>query len=187
MHAIDSISSEHRLIERVVAVIEQATARLELRERVAPSLFSEAIQFLQTFMPAWHEAKEEQVFFPAMVDHGMSGYGGPICAMLFEHQRGHDLADALARAVAAWVAGDETAKRKVSSNAREYASFLRAHIAKEERILFPTALRIIPAQDDAALMTALAHVEDEQGGEAAKRDHAAAVQHLEGELLAEQH
>ncbi len=89
--------------------------------------------------------------------------------------------------MAAWVAGDETAKRSVSSNAREYASFLRAHIAKEKRILFPTALRVIAAQDDAALMAGFAHVEDEHAADAAKTDHAAAAQHLEGELLAEQH
>jgi len=126
----DVLRDEHVLILRALDLLEAAGARLERRQGPDESWWQRLIAWLRGFADRNHHAKEEGVLFPALERAGVpGGEGGPIGVMLEEHGQG--------RALVAALASPDAAIRAAS--ARAYADLLRAHIDKENGVLFPLA------------------------------------------------
>jgi hemerythrin-like domain-containing protein len=167
MRATLSLSSDHRVIERVIAALEVAANRLEAGDRVDPQFFLDAARFIAGFADGLHHRKEEGVLFEAMAANGMPTDGGPIAVMLYEHDQGRDFTLGMREAAERLAAGDESARRLVVDNARGYATLLRQHIFKEDNILFPMAGRVIPAAQQDAVFAAFERIERESGASGA--------------------
>src|SRR4030067_775898 len=88
MEATDILMAEHRVIERLLAVLNTATERLEQGQPLLPGFFIDASDFIKGFADGCHHRKEEGVLFEAMVSHGMPRLGGPIAVMLADHEQG---------------------------------------------------------------------------------------------------
>ena len=94
---------------------------------------------MKNFADGCHHKKEEGVLFVALVENGMSKEAGPVAVMLAEHEEGRRLTCAMREGAERVQAGDQTAISQVVQNALGYATLLRQHIQKEDRILFPMA------------------------------------------------
>lgn len=123
---IQQMMDEHRVIERVLDALEAAADR-----DVALDFYSKAVDFIANFADGLHHAKEEERFFPVLEQKGIPRDGGPIGVMLAEHEMGRGF---VARMRAGIEAEDRDAVRAASL---EYAALLRAHIQKEDQVLFP--------------------------------------------------
>ena len=166
MEAAKILMEEHRVIERVLTSLEVAAARLKAGEEIRPGFFLTAAEFIKKFADRSHHNKEEGVLFPAMEKAGIPNEGGPIGVMLAEHQEGRRLTAAMREAADKLAAGDATAREQVVDNALQYVVLLRAHIAKEDGILYPMADRAIqgPAPEEFSLaFKQMAHEETSQG------------------------
>ncbi len=128
----DVLRAEHVLILRVLDALEVAAARLEDGAGPGDRWWTAAIAWLREFADRTHHAREERGLFPALVAAGLHA-GGPVEVMLAEHAEGRSLVEAMARRSAAARA----------AAARDYVSLLRAHIEKENEILFPLAETIL--------------------------------------------
>ena len=82
MEATKILIDEHRVIERVLAVLEKAADRLEVDQGVQADYFLNAAEFIKGFADGCHHRKEEGVLFPAMEAAGIPRQGGPIGVML---------------------------------------------------------------------------------------------------------
>jgi hemerythrin-like domain-containing protein len=151
MSATDELRTEHRAIERMLAVLETAAQRLEQGERVRPDLLRQSVDFVRNFADGCHHAKEEENLFPRMEARGVPRQGGPIGVMLFEHDEGRAFVGAIAAAIDAYESDGLSAAGVIVENARGYVDLLRQHIMKEENVLFPMADRVLSAADQAEL------------------------------------
>lgn len=88
MTATEELMTEHRAIERMLAVLDAAGGRLEAGERVRPDLLREAVDFVRNFADRCHHGKEEDNLFPRLEELGVRREGGPLGVMLFEHDEG---------------------------------------------------------------------------------------------------
>jgi len=120
---------EHRVILRALDALERAAEGLAAARPLPDGAWSGLLDWLRAFADRNHHAKEERSLFPAMVKAGVPSEGGPIGVMLEEHERGRALIQAM----------DRGAPADRAARAREYAALLRAHIAKENDVLFPLA------------------------------------------------
>lgn len=161
MEAIDVLMAEHRVIERVLVALETAAGRLSRGEAVRPGLFADAADFAAGFADGCHHRKEEGVLFPAMTAHGEA----PIDVMLEEHEAGRVLVRQM-RAAARRLEGDPSAASQVVAAARGYIALLRDHIEKEDEMLFPMADELIPASEQAGVLSRFDDVEHEETGPA---------------------
>jgi len=182
MQATDILSSEHRVIERVIAAVATAANRLEAGEAVRPGFFLDAAQFIKGFADGCHHRKEEGVLFQTMVENGLSVQGGPIGVMLYEHDQGRAYTKGMREAAEKLQAGDASAKSDVIANARGYAALLTQHIHKEDSILFPLAGRVIPEDQHAAVLEGFEHVEHDETGEGVHEKYLALAEALEKEI-----
>jgi hemerythrin-like domain-containing protein len=140
---IEVLMNEHRLIEQVLGSLE--TFGLEVEGGLAPErpLLADYGAFFRGFADACHHGKEEDVLFQRMIERGFSRESGPVAVMLHEHTVGRACVSALRKAGDG--SGPLTAveTQLVLENASAFVPLLRAHIQKEDRILYPMALRLL--------------------------------------------
>ena len=182
MKATEILMAEHRVIERVVAAMDQAALRLESGETVRPEFFLDAADFVKGFADGCHHMKEEQVLFQAMVENGLSTEKGPVAVMLSEHEQGRAFIRQLRESALRLQAGDRSAASDVSLSARGYAELLRQHIQKEDLVLFPMADRVIPQGKYDEVFEGFERVEHEETGEGVHEKYLALAESLEKEL-----
>ena len=149
--ATEMLSDEHRLIERVLGVMEKLT-----QDSLVGSLESwkKALDFVRHFADQCHHLKEEKILFPAMEEHGIPNEGGPIGMMLIEHEEGRSYVRSMFAAIARLEANEQAARESLLASARAYIRLLREHIQKEDQILFHIADDVIPAEEQKQLLRA---------------------------------
>jgi hemerythrin-like domain-containing protein len=172
MKATAILIHEHEVISQALAVLDAMAARLAGVGSVAAPDVEQLLEFFVVFADRCHHAKEEGILFPALEAAGMPKDGGPIGVMLDEHEAGRGLVGRLRQDAAAAAAGDAHARRRFTEAAHEYVALLEAHIAKENRVLFPGADGMLTDADDRAITAAFQrHEELEMGPGTHERFH----------------
>lgn len=150
---------EHKLILRMIALVEQNTALVEQGKFRNWQFFLDAVDFIRNYADRFHHAKEEDVLFVALIKNGMPEKQSPIEAMHMEHDQGRAHVRAIEEAAQKALDGEAGQTALIVENARGYASLLRGHIAKEDDILYPLAERILPQELRGGMRDAYASAE----------------------------
>jgi hemerythrin-like domain-containing protein len=104
----------------------------------------EFAEFFKNFADKCHHGKEEDRLFVALVKHGFPKEHGPIAVMLAEHTMGRDHVGVLASIGNGSGPLTEDERRRLCDHAEAYSMLLRAHIQKEDTVLYPMAVRTLP-------------------------------------------
>jgi hemerythrin-like domain-containing protein len=179
MEATNILMSEHRVIERVLTAMEKAVEALTKGRAVKPEFFLGAAEFIKGFADGCHHAKEEKVLFEAMVKAGVPKAGGPVGMMLLEHEQGRAFVRSMRAGVEKWQSGHEEGRAEVIKAARGYIDLLRAHIYKEDKILFPLADDAILWEEQEQITKDFERIEHEETGEGVHEKYLALADKLE--------
>lgn len=139
----DRLIDEHRLILRMLTVLEKRALRVADGAAPDAEFFLAAVDFIRNYADRFHHAKEEDILFAALVANGMPREHSPVAAMLLEHEEGRAHVRALEAAALAVQAGESGRAREIAEHAIAYLELLREHIDKEDHILYPLAERLI--------------------------------------------
>jgi hemerythrin-like domain-containing protein len=170
------LGDEHRIIERVLAVLQKLTTK---PVENALDDWKKALDFFSHFADKCHHFKEEQVLFPAMEEHGIPREGGPIGMMLMEHEEGRGYVRAMVAAIRLVETKNEVAKEILIEKAKAYLQLLREHIQKEDEILFRIADDVIPPDEQKALLRSFEEHEAKEIGEGVHEKYLRLVEELE--------
>lgn len=154
--------NEHRVIERMLGVVDRACDRIEKGQEVEQELFVSAADFFKNFADKCHHSKEEKLLFEKMQERGVSGEVGPIAVMLREHQDGRAHVKRIAELSAAKMS-KKTTEGLVKAS-RLYVDLLSKHIQKEDNILYPMANQILTKEDQEELENGFEEVEEKVMG-----------------------
>jgi hemerythrin-like domain-containing protein len=150
---------EHKLILRMIGLVEANTALMEAGRFRDWQFFLDAVDFIRNFADRFHHAKEEDVLFTALVANGMPAQNSPVAAMLMAHDQGRAFVRGLEEAAQKALEGEPGQIPLIAENARGYAALLRDHIDKEDNILYPLAERVLPEAPRPAMVAAYAQAE----------------------------
>lgn len=156
---------EHDIILLVLNGIERGAGSLQTTLADEPEWLDTIVDFVRNFADRCHHGKEEKHLFVRLEARGIPRTGGPIGVMLQEHEQGRAFIRATADATPAAKAGEAPALEAAQANLLGYVELLRAHIAKENDILFPMADQVLTEQDQQELEDAFERVEAEEMGE----------------------
>ena len=165
MTPTETLEHEHEIILVALGAVEREMRQIQAGGPVPVGQVEQMIGFIQNFADRCHHAKEEDLLFVRMQERGMPVQGGPIGVMLQEHDEGRRMVRAAAEALPRAAAGDAGATATLTMNLLGFVRLLRAHIDKENNILYPMADQILTAADQADLTTAFDRVEAEEMGE----------------------
>ena len=142
MKATDILSSEHRVIERVIAALESASDRLEAGQPVRAGFFLDAADFIKGFADGCHHVKEEGVLFPLMRQGGSPMIAHPIAQMRHEHDEHQQTLAQFRELTQDFVApADACASwQRLYAELATFCNDLRDHIVLENEVLFPRVL-----------------------------------------------
>ncbi|UCE67484.1 MAG: hemerythrin domain-containing protein [Candidatus Zixiibacteriota bacterium] len=164
MDPIEKLMDEHQNILAGIDILARNADRLEKGEKVDPRFFNEAIDFIRNYADRYHHAKEEDILFKKMEKAGFPVEGGPIAVMLSEHDQGRHYVRAMEKANERYIVGDKSAVNEIAENAKSYVYLLRAHIDKEDRILYPMARNALGESGIEAMRPDFDRVEKEKSG-----------------------
>lgn len=155
---------EHKLILRMISLVEQNTALLEKGKFRNWQFYLDAVDFIRNYADRFHHAKEEDVLFVELVKNGMPEKQSPIEAMHIEHDEGRAHVRAMEEAAQKALTGETGQAVIIAEHAKGYAALLRGHIEKEDEILYPLAERILPEGVRDKMLTAYATAEEQTPG-----------------------
>ncbi len=155
---------EHRLILRMIGLLEQNVARMEEGRFRDWQFFLDGVDFIRNYADRFHHAKEEDVLFRALVQNGMPEQNSPVAAMLMAHDQGRASVREMEEAAQRALSGESGQVPVIAEHARAYAALLRDHIDKEDSILYPLAERVLPEGLRPAMVEAYAAAEAKTPG-----------------------
>lgn len=147
-YASEYLVKEHKGILVGLQILEKMIQLVRGNALHDQSDISEIINFLKLFADKCHHGKEEGLLFPLMEKYGIPKEKGPIGQMLTEHDAGRELIRKMSDAGSA----SELNKALFIESAENYIRLLRAHIEKENTILFPMGDKVIPVEQQPALI-----------------------------------
>jgi hemerythrin-like domain-containing protein len=162
---IDVLMEEHRLIEQVLGSLESYTVAVEGGLAVERPRVADYGEFFKGFADACHHGKEEDILFQRMIERGFPEDSGPLAVMYHEHNEGRARVRILRNAgLDEGPIGDEE-RGALLTAATEFIPLLRQHIIKEDRILYPMALRALTGPELDQMETAFEEFEKRMAAE----------------------
>ena len=157
--AIEILMDEHRLIERVLGSLESYVAGIEQGLTPERQALADYAAFFRGFADACHHGKEEDLQFQRMIERGFPRETGPLAVMFHEHVLGRARVAALRELGEAQGPLAPVEVQLAVENGASFVELLRAHILKEDAVLYPMAERLLSGLEWDALETAFAGFE----------------------------
>lgn len=146
--ATSNLENDHVHILRLIDVMEQIT----VRKGVDAVHLEMIVDLIRHYADGLHHAKEENLLFPKMVEKGFSFQQGPIAVMMHDHTVGRSYVKGIADAIPVYRSRNQLAWNDIVRNMRGYIDLLRAHIGKENNVLFRMADNALSADEQKALL-----------------------------------
>jgi hemerythrin-like domain-containing protein len=164
MKATQQLKDEHEGIKLMLNIIEIISNNLEKGNELNITHYEKILEFIKGFADKCHHGKEEDILFPALIDHGMSKEGGPIAVMLHEHQLGRGYIKSLSIAFEDFKKGNNQSVKAIISSSMSYIELLRNHIEKENNILFMMADKALNETEQSEIFDAFEKLEVDRIG-----------------------
>ncbi|MEN6474392.1 MAG: hemerythrin domain-containing protein [Syntrophaceae bacterium] len=172
MQPIEELKHEHAIIMKVLDAAAFEVMRISQTYKINPGKMAAMLDFFKGFVDRCHHTKEELHLFPLMERRGQPRDTGPLAVMLEEHTLGRIYLKTASKALSLVDKGDQASIDEVGGNLGAYVDLLKAHIAKENNVLFPLADSLLSPEDRSELKKAFAEVEERiMGPEAHERYH----------------
>lgn len=164
MKATQQLKDEHEGIKIMLSIMEAIYKSIEKGKELNIDHYEKILDFLKGFVDKCHHGKEEEILFPALVDHGMSKESGPVAVMLYEHQLGRSHIKVISDGFSEFRTGNKQAVNTINSSSADYVELLRNHIDKENHILFMMADKILDDSEQSKIFDAFEKLESEKIG-----------------------
>jgi hemerythrin-like domain-containing protein/rubredoxin len=128
---------EHRLIERMVDVVETELTRMKEQSALDPVFIDVAVDFFRTYADRCHHGKEEDILFKQLEEKELSEDNKKVMDELIEeHTHARKTVGKLKDAKTRFVEGDRSALSDVEAILKELSQFYPRHIEKEDKHFF---------------------------------------------------
>ncbi len=156
MMPIGPLMIEHRLTERMIALMKKESSEME--EGQADIQFLGAIvDFFRTYVDLCHHGKEEDILFRSLDCKELSpGHRQIMDKLLEDHARAREMVAGLEMAKIKCSAGDLYSMTKVKEMISEITVLYAEHIEKEDRQFFIPSMSYFSEADRNAMLSEMA-------------------------------
>ncbi|MBI5231914.1 MAG: hemerythrin domain-containing protein [Coriobacteriales bacterium] len=147
------LMKEHRLIERVVALLQAELAAIDERGSANTTLIATSAEFLHTYADLCHHGKEEDILFRDLHDKPMTSEDADIMRGLTEdHKLSRRLVGTLVDANRRYANGEMAALGEIRSAASKLVELYPRHIATEDKVFFKPAMEYFTEGERAEML-----------------------------------
>lgn len=153
MQARAPLMIEHRLIERMISVINKTITKIEAEHKVDPDFVDQAVDFIRIYADRTHHGKEEDILFRELKNKPLTDQDRQIMKELIEeHVFGRQTTKALVAANKRFRDGDTTAIEEIAVKLKILTEFYPKHIEKEDKVFFPSVRSYFSEEEDQAML-----------------------------------
>jgi hemerythrin-like domain-containing protein/rubredoxin len=139
---------EHRIIERMVPVLEEEISRMKKTGKADPQLIVSAVEFFRTYADRTHHGKEENILFKALESKTLDDVHAAVMEELREeHEYAKATVGRLLEGRDMWLRGDERALDHIGAALKALAELYPGHIEKEDRRFFYPAMTYLSQEE----------------------------------------
>jgi hemerythrin-like domain-containing protein len=185
MYPIDILLDEHKLVERVIDLVEQIRDRLKEEKEVPATVFWKLVDFLYNYSDVIHHSKEEDVLFAKMQDYAEklpTAVKDQIAVLIDQHLQGLDLANEMHKAIRDYKRGSAGARKRILQAVTSYVELMKPHFQSEEDDVFPAMVKVLSKADKDQMKADFDRFDRLVGGAEAHKRYERVVSELEKEL-----
>jgi branched-chain amino acid transport system ATP-binding protein len=145
--ALNIIRDEHRSIGAILQGMEYFVERIRTRKaKIDARVFSAMIYYLDTFSERYHHPKEDRYLFSALRRRGREA-AAIVADLELEHAAEGETLKRLEQCAMRYAEGGDREFPAFAEAVAKYVRETRAHMEKEESIVFPLAEKLLDAAD----------------------------------------
>lgn len=153
MMPIGPLMIEHRLIERMVALLRGELEEIGRGGSIDAVFIDSAVDFFRTYADRTHHGKEEDILFRDLDGKDLAPEHAEVMEELVrEHVYARKTVSALVEAKEAYLLGDGQALDTVSSNLGILIDFYPEHIEKEDKHFFIPCMEYLDQEERDAML-----------------------------------
>lgn len=153
MMPIGPLMKEHRLIERMVRLMERELRRISEKNRADPGFIDVAVDFIRTYADRCHHGKEEDILFRDLAKKQLSAEHKRIMnELLEEHVLARKTTGRLVSAKESYVQGAAHALSGIVDSMQDLVEFYPAHIEKEDKHFFVPCMGYFSDQEQSDML-----------------------------------
>lgn len=144
---------EHRLIERMIKVLDRQRAAIGEGNPPDSDLLDTAVEFMRTYADRCHHGKEEDLLFTKLRTKEMSpDMVQAMDRLIADHARSRALVGRMQEANDRSRRGDASAFQELQGILGELVTLYPDHISREDKQFFPQAMRYLDKKESDDLL-----------------------------------
>ena len=144
---------EHRLIERMIAVLKDELERIKKDHKVNPLMIDTAVDFIRFYADRTHHGKEEDILFRDLKRKNLTNAHKQVLnELISEHEIGRKITKDLLAAKEWYIRGDAGALDEVLECIQALVEFYPKHILKEDTGFFIPVMGYFSIKEQEAML-----------------------------------
>jgi hemerythrin-like domain-containing protein len=153
MKPIGPLMIEHRLIERMVALLSGALEAMKQKHEVNTGLIDTGVDFFTTYADRTHHGKEEEIFFKELSMKELSVEDKTMMERLIqEHIWARQAVTKLDAANSRYARGDGDVLKDATYELEKLVKFYPMHMEKEDKEFFLPVMKYFSVQEQNAML-----------------------------------
>ncbi|OGX19620.1 MAG: cation-binding protein [Omnitrophica WOR_2 bacterium RBG_13_44_8b] len=154
MMPVGPLMIEHRLIERMIRIMQANLETISKEGKVDPAFVDTAVDFIRTYADRCHHGKEEDILFRDLAKKKISDEHQRIMQELIEeHKMGRNNVKKLVEAKEKYIQGNKDALIDMVSNMEILVKFYPKHIEKEDKRFFISCMDYFTDDEKDAMLS----------------------------------
>lgn len=150
---IGQLLVEHRLIERMIALMESQIQRIDDTGQVDVHFIDTAVDFIRTYADACHHGKEEDILFRDLHEKDLDPRDARIMNELIEeHAWARETTGKLVDARTRYAQGEGEAVDEIIEIMKSLVEFYPRHIEKEDRGFFKASMAYFTQEEQDGML-----------------------------------
>jgi hemerythrin-like domain-containing protein len=143
---------EHRLIEKMISLIQEEESRIEKTNKADPEFIDTVVDFIRVYADRAHHGKEEEILFRECKQKNMSERDRKLMNELIEeHKFGRKVVTELIEAKKNYVK-DGSGLKIIQDKLNALVDLYPKHIKKEDDIFFPNSEKYFSEEEQQAML-----------------------------------
>jgi len=153
MQARGLLMIEHRLIDRMIAIIKDRLALAEKTRKIDSLFIDQIVDFVCTYVDRTHHGKEEDILFRDLNNKDLSDVDRRIMSELIEeHVLSRSIINTLVEANARYRNDDESAFEDIVNCLQALVNLYPEHFEKEDKVFFPASRAYFSEEEDQEML-----------------------------------
>jgi len=137
MKPIGPLMQEHRIIERMVKILEKELKNIRRTGKIHPNVILSGVDFFRTYADRTHHGKEEDILFRDLTKKNLSTEHKNIMNKLVDdHILARKTVGALLEAYSDFIQGNNDSIKEIISNMEKLVTLYPEHISVEDTAFF---------------------------------------------------